>query len=79
MTFGAQDKNVQLKLSNLLTDGSDIEFLCRLINITTIDGEVWSPFGADYLSSLARAHKELRKLTLEIFDPEIINCPIDNN
>lgn len=70
------NENVKMNLENLFTHGSDIGYVCQLKNIRSISGEIWAPFGADHLISLARSHKELRKLTLSTLDPKI-KYPID--
>ncbi|XP_031635183.1 uncharacterized protein LOC116348344 [Contarinia nasturtii] len=70
------NKNVKIKLENLFTDGRDIGYVCQLKNITTIWAEVWAPFRANHLISLAKSQKELKKLTLYILDPKI-KYPID--
>lgn len=69
-------KNVKIRLGNLMTDGDDVENVCQIKNITTYRAEVWTPFGANHLISLAQRHNQLKKLTLIILDPKI-RYPID--
>lgn len=70
------NENVKMKLENLFTDGGDIEYVNQMKNITNISAEVWAPFGANHLISIAQNQKELWKLTLSILDPKI-KYPID--
>lgn len=61
-------KNTKLKLKRLMTDGNNHPNIYKLKNITTFHAEIYDPFGANHLLSLAQQNKGLEKLVLKMMD-----------
>lgn len=64
-------KNTKLKLKRLMTNGNNYPNIYKLKNITTFHAEIYDPFGANHLLSLAQQNKGLEKLVLKMMDPTI--------